>query len=69
MLNPLSVGDTIELDSPSGGHVWTVYRGQGWGLKSKTKLSEQTVIHDTIHDIDGMADFIGAIIEWSKAYS
>ena len=65
MLHPLAYGDTIELDGPDGGNLWTVYRGQyGWGLKD-----EDCTVHRSIHDIDGMADFIAAILEWAKAYS
>ncbi len=69
MFNPLTYGDIIELDGPVGGECWRVDRSSyGWYLH---KLDGATVAtkHPLIHSIDGMQDFICAILEWSKAYS
>jgi hypothetical protein len=63
--NPLSHDDTIVLDGPAGSEVWTVKRSNyGWALKN-----EKGNVHPTIHDLDGMAEFIGAILDHAKGYN
>src|SRR6266487_4224923 len=67
LLWPLAYGDIIELDGPEGGNLWRVDRSSaGWYLHQPDDI---TARHQTIHSIDGMVDFIYAILEWSKAYS
>lgn len=69
LLWPLTYGDIIELDGPEGGECWRVDRSSaGWYLH---KLDGATVAtrHPSIHSLDGMADFIHAILEWSKGYA
>lgn len=64
MFNPFNVGDSVELDCSTGGLLWVVGKGgYGWKLHAPTNINW---IHPTIHDIEGMADFIGAILEAAK---
>lgn len=66
LLNPLCIGDAVELDGPTGSNLWLVGRGAyGWYLHSEHSRLE---VHPTIHDIDGMAEFLSAIFEHAKAY-
>ena len=63
MFNPLYALDYVELDGPNGGEVWIVrIGGYGWQLRA---VSDNR-LHPTIHDIQGMSDFISAILEASK---
>ncbi len=66
MMWPLTYDDIIELDGPEGGNLWQVNRSSaGWYLhRPESKLDR----HPTIHSIDGMADLLYAIFEWSKGY-
>jgi hypothetical protein len=69
LLWPLAYGDILELDGPEGGNIWRVDRSSaGWYLHALDGATVATR-HPKIHSIDGMADFIYAILEWSKAYS
>jgi hypothetical protein len=62
LFNPLGNGDAIELDGPTGGELWLVKRSAyGWYLQR-----DGGHIHPTIHSIDGMAEFIGAILEAAR---
>lgn len=67
MMNPLSHDDVIELDGPEGSNLWTVVRG-GYGWQLKRDADGQRITHPAIKDIDSMAGFIGAILEWSRGY-
>ena len=63
MFNPLREGDGIELESRKW-QLWQVgCNSYGWKLHKPGKPRE---IHPTIHDIRGMDDFIGAILDASK---
>jgi hypothetical protein len=65
LLNPLNYDDTIVLDGPEGSEVWAVKRSNsGWMLKN-----EKGNVHPTIHDLDSMAEFIGAILDYAKSYN
>jgi len=67
MLWPLTYGDVIELDGPDGGECWRVERSSaGWYLHRPNDITDR---HQNIHSIDGMADLIYAILEWSKGYA
>jgi hypothetical protein len=67
MFWPLSYDDTIDLEGVEGGNLWQVNRSSaGWYLH---RADDRSIIHPAIHSIDGMSEFIGAILEWAKAYS
>ncbi len=69
LFNPLNYGDTVILDGPEGSAAWTVDRSSaGWYLKADDGATIATR-HTAIHSLDGMGEFIGAILEWSTAYS
>lgn len=67
LLNPLNYDDALELEGPEGGNLWIVNRSaSGWYLhKPESKIDR----HPSIHSLDGMAEFIGAILEWAGGYS
>jgi hypothetical protein len=66
LLNPLNYGDAIELDGSRGSDLWIVDRSSaGWYLKLDDSATVATR-HPTIHSIDGMLEFITAILYAAK---